>query len=335
MKAAIKTGFAGTTIKFSNDFPSPSLKPTDKDSVLVQVHAGAINPVDYKVPKYFSGSVLGLDFCGKVTEAHPDSSFQVGDVVVGKAKGSLAEYALVSSKHIAKVPQGWSATDCAALPVAYLSALQCLQKGKIVPDDINNETPSPSEKSVLIVGASGGCGLAAVQLCAGIGVLRIVAICSGKNDEFVRKHGATEVVNYTNQSELDSFFAENKRKFDCVVDTATNSGAGEDYWNKSLELLKRDADDQQKIVGEYTALNGGASKWVRAFAGKQKSNETIIMANANGPDLELVLQLMDKAGAKPVTNVFDFDEKGVKEGFKMLKSRRTKGKIVFDIISSA
>ncbi len=53
---------AVTIITSSKDFPSPSLKGKDKDSVLVQVHAGAINPVDYKLSKYLLGTVVGL--CG-------------------------------------------------------------------------------------------------------------------------------------------------------------------------------------------------------------------------------------------------------------------------------
>jgi len=330
MKAAIKTGTFGTTIEFSNDVPSPSMPKDDKDSVLIQVYAGAINPIDYKLPKFMSRLIVAHDFCGKVTEAHPDSGFQPGDLVFGMCKaGALAEYTLASSKEIAKAPEGWTATQLAALTTGHMSSLQCLQKGKI--DD--NATSTSSQKSVLVIGASGGCGLAAVQLCAGLGVSRIVAICSAKNDAFVREHGATEVVNYANASELESFFAENKGNFDCVVDTATNSGGGENYWELSIDLLRRDAQGQ--IVGEYTALNGAASKLLRLAVGRQNEHETLIMMKINGPDLERVVQLMDRTGARPVTNIMTFDKEGLQEGFKLLKSRRTKGKIVFDIAAAS
>lgn len=328
MKAAIKTGTFGTTIEYSNDVPSPSIPKDEKDSVLIQVYAGAINPIDYKLPKFMSRLIVAHDFCGKVTEAHPDSGFQPGDLVFGMCKaGALAEYTLASAKQIAKAPEGWTATQLAALTTAHMSSLQCLQKGKI------DDDATSSQKSVLVIGASGGCGLAAVQLCAGLGVSRIVAINSAKNDAFVREHGATEVVNYANASELESFFAENKGKFDCVVDTATNSGGGENYWEPSIDLLRRDAQGQ--IVGEYTALNGPASKLLRWAFGRQKEHETFIAMKANGPDLERVLQLMDRTGARPVTNVMAFDKEGLQEGFKLLKSRRTKGKIVFDIAAAS
>lgn len=328
MKAAIKTGTFGTTIEFSNDVASPSIPKDDKDSVLIQVYAGAINPIDYKLPKAMSRLIVAHDFCGKVTEAHPDSGFEPGDLVFGMCKaGALAEYTLASSKEIAKAPEGWTATQLAALTTGHMSSLQCLQKGKI------DDDATSSQKSVLVIGASGGCGLAAVQLCAGLGVSRIVAINSAKNDAFVREHGATEVVNYANASELESFFAENKGKFDCVVDTATNSGGGENYWEPSIDLLRRDA--QGKVMGEYTALNGPASKLLRWAFGRQKEHETFIAMKINRPDLERVLQLMDRTGARPVTNVMAFDKEGLQEGFKLLKSRRTKGKIVFDIAAAS
>jgi len=328
MKAAIKTGTFGTTIEFSNDVSSPSIPKDDKDSVLIQVYAGAINPIDYKLPKAMSRLIVAHDFCGKVTEAHPDSGFEPGDLVFGMCKaGALAEYTLASSKDIAKAPEGWTATELAAITTGHMSSLQCLQKGKI------DDDATSSQKSVLVIGASGGCGLAAVQLCAGLGVSRIVAINSAKNDAFVREHGATEVVNYANASELESFFAENKGKFDCVVDTATNSGGGENYWEPSIDLLRRDA--QGKVVGEYTALNGPASKLLRWAFGRQKEHETFIAMKINRPDLERVLQLMDRTGARPVTNVMAFDKEGLQEGFKLLKSRRTKGKIVFDIAAAS
>lgn len=328
MRAAVRTGILGTTIGFSNASSKPRI-PLDKGTLLLEVQAGAINPVDYKLPRAAAGPVLGFDVCGKVMVVDPDSdgSFAVGDIVFGNCVGSLADYATVRASEVARAPKGWTATDCAALPTAYLSALQCLRKGKILPE--TGTSSEASEKSVLVIGASGGCGLAGLQLCRALGVGRIVAICSAKNSDLVLQYGADEVVDYSRVDELGSFFETNQGKFDCVYDAATNSGAGEDYWNKSIGLLKRDVIGE--IIGEYTALNGSPGKWIRALAGKQKKHETIIMKEPSGSDLELVVQLMDRIGARPVTNVMAFDERGIAEGFNLLKSRRTKGKIVFDI----
>ena len=345
MKAAVRTGIMGYTLTFSTNHSAPSKPLNEKDSVLVKVHSGSINPIDYKMPRSFLGPVVGLDFCGTVIEVDPakncnggDDKFEVGDVVFGICKqGALAEYTVAKSNEIAKAPKGWKATDCAALPTAYTSALQCLRKGRILPDHYDNGNDKNDndntdaiiiDKSVLIIGASGGCGLAGLQLCVSLGVSRIVAICSDKNRALVREHGATEVVNYANASELESFFADNQGKFDCVYDAATQSGGGEDYWKKSIGLLRR---DEKTIVGEYTALSGSPTKWIRAMCGKQKEHETIIMKESNSSDLETVARLMDRIGAKPLTKVVAFDEEGLKEAFDLLKSRRTRGKIVFDV----
>ena len=58
---------------------------------------------------------------------------------------------------------------------------------------------------LLVLGASGGCGLAALQLARHTGAATIVAVCSGRNAEVVREHGATEVVDYTEQVSLPFF----------------------------------------------------------------------------------------------------------------------------------
>lgn len=333
MRAAIRKGILGYNFAFSNDFSEPAFSPGGKhaNDVLVKVNAAAINPVDYKLPRALLGPIIGLDFCGVVTEVghNVGGSFKVGDAVFGTTQGSLAEYAIAQSGVIAKVPSDWTPIECAALPVAYQSALQALQRGNIA----DKEGSSQQGKSVLVIGASGGCGLAGVQLCKALQVSRIAAICSGKNEQLVRDMGATEIVDYTDANQLESFFRENSGKFDFVFDAATNSGGGEDYWDKSISLLKR--DESNVIVGKFAALNGPASKWTRSLLGLEKPHESVFFMKSNTNDLEQIVSLLSRTGSRPLTNVMTFDEKGLEEAFQLLKSRRTKGKIVFDISGTA
>ncbi len=337
MRAVIRAGILGK-LTFCQDYSQPKFdEQKDEGKVLVKIHSAAINPVDYKIPRILGGKVVGFDFCGTVEQVgagESSSSLKKGDMVFGGCNGSLGEYAIAKTTGIAKVPSSesesepWKPSELASLHVAYQSALQCLKKGNIINDDgslIKNNSDN-DDKSVLVIGASGGCGIAGIHLCRAVGVKRIIAICSGKNAQLVRDMGATEVVDYTNKEQLEQFFQDNAGVIDCVYDAATNSGGGEDYWDKSIPLLKKDGE------GKFTALNGPPSKWTRRLSGREKENESLIMMNSNTADLELIVRLMDKIKAKPLVNVMPFTEDGFHEAFKLLKSRRVKGKIAFDII---
>ena len=335
MKAAIRTGFLGYTFSFVENHTKPAFNPCsqqDKSNVYVKVKSAGINPVDYKLPRMIGGRTIGSDFCGtieKIGSGIDESLFKVGDDVFGTcSSGSLAECCVANSDNIAKKPTDWTYEECAALPVAYMSALQSLRIGKITCDVEGGN----KEKSVLVIGASGGCGIAGIQLCKAMGVGRIVAICSKKNSDLVKDLGATEVVPYDDENEMSSFFTNNNEQFDCVYDAATNSGGGEDYWTMSKNLLKR--DDSEECIGQYVALNGPASKWVRALSGKQKANEAIMMMKSNTQDLQLITTLLNKTGARPVINKMTFSNEGMENGFELLKSRRTKGKIVFNFMQN-
>lgn len=347
MKAAIRIGLLGYNFSFIENHVKPNFDPSttatsNKSNVYIKVKSAGINPVDYKLPKFLGGKTIGIDFCGTIedigSEVNDNSEkplYKVGDDVFGTCTtGSLAEYCIAKSDCIAKKPEHWSFEECAALPVAYMSALQCLRIGKITQSFDNDKSmkndqgEENKEKAVLVIGASGGCGIAGIQLCKAMGVGRIIAICSNKNTGFVKNEGATEVVPYDDKEQMLKFFQDNESKIDCVYDAATGSGGGEDYWTMSLPLLKKDPSSEE-CVGEYVALNGPGSKWIRAFSGTQKANESIMMMNSNTLDLKFITALLDKTGARPVINSIPFSDNGMNSAFKLLKSRRTKGKIVF------
>jgi len=336
MKAAIRKGFLGYNFSFANDYSKPAYHSNGKNTndVLIKIISAAINPIDYKAPRALLGPVIGFDFCGTIDDigdkVEANQTFKVGDLVFGTSlTGSLAEYSVAKANVIAKVPttSNWKPSECAALPVAYQSALQSLRPGGIIDTEGNR---LQSDKAVLVIGASGGCGIAGLQLCKAVGVSRIVAICSKKNKQLVKDMGATEVVHYTDQDELESFFRDNVAKFDVVYDAATSSGAGEDYWDRSIPLLKTEngADGDS---GHYASLNGSKAKWIRKFTGREKQGQSLILMKPNTADLELIVSLLDRTGARPLVNIMPFNADGLKEAFDGLKSRRTTGKNVLDI----
>ena len=323
----------------SSSAPPCSFQPNKQTkSVLVQVHAASINPVDYKLPLSLAGkSFPGIDFCGTIVQVGSDvSEFVLGDLVYGaSSSGSLAEYTIAPTNTVAKAASSsssssWSVFEYAALPVAYQTVLQALQRGQLVINatstDLATVNHSSSSKSLLIIGASGGCGIAGLQLAKALKISRIVAICSGKNTNLVLELGATEVVDYTQVEQMNQFFKNNKEAFDCVLDAASNSGGGEDYWTMSESLLKPNG------VGKFVALNGPLSKWIRELSCMSDPNSSILLCKSNTKDLESVVQLLDTVNVRPMVEILPFTEDGVKKAFDLLKSRRTRGKIVLDIL---
>ncbi|KAL3790407.1 hypothetical protein HJC23_013579 [Cyclotella cryptica] len=330
MKAVVRTGIMGWTISFKQDHPAPPVTSSGDDllrpnEVLLRVKSAAINPVDYKLPRMIGGTVVGLDVSGIVEKVGKDvTSFEEGDHVFGRAidgkgtpSGSLAEWAVANMEEVAKKPNFLQFDEAAALPTAYLTGINSLRDAGKVREG----------SSVLVIGASGGCGLAGVQLAKAMGAARVVGICSGKNFDFVRTHGGIEeLVDYTDDAAVRKFVEENAGKFDCIYDTATGSGKGEDYVSTAVPTLLK------KETGEYVQINGKPSDWLRKFAGMEKEHRALVLTKSKAKsDLELVATLLEATKARPYLNVKNFDETGVKDAFEQLKERRTKGKMVFNI----
>jgi len=312
MKACLRTSSGPV---FTENHPQPSRTSLKIGELLVKIQAAAINPVDYKLPKQFLGPVMGLDFSGIVEQVHlNEQSFKVGDEVYGSTRGSLTEYAVCKVGSIALKPIDLSYEEAAALPTAYITGLQGLRdKGSLLEND-----------KVLIIGASGGCGLAGIHLSKALGATEIVGVCSGRNKELVMNQGATRVIDYTAENISDSYPLE---YFDLVFDTATGSGGGEDYYEISEKLLKNGQRNKNVI------LNGGIWTWLSYFIGLEKNNRKLVLTDMNKSDLDVLSELYNsKKILNPViAQIFSLDSQGVQDGFNLLKSRRTVGKIVFRI----
>ena len=354
MRAVVRE--KGGALVFRDDVASPP-PPSKPDEVLVKIGAAGINPVDYKAPKLLMGPMIaGLGFCGTI-EALGDGAehgFKVGDRVFGTTRGSLAERALCRVGALSHAPRGLSVAQAVAMPTVYLTSLQGLTNyGKIAPG-----------AHVLVLGASGGCGTAALQLARRLGASEIVAVCSGKNAAHCKTHGATRVVDYTKENISEVYAAaSDAEKFDVVYDCATNSGGGEDYYARSLPLLC-EGDDGGRAHGQYVAINGAVGLWLRMMTIGQRANQHLFLTNANTEDLARLADFAavrggggggdgdepgssaetnnngrDEADCRPCQPVIDttypFTSQGVGEAFAKLKSRRAVGKLVIDMEPAA
>ena len=326
MRAAIRTGLLGTTISFTKDqpHPLPDTAELKHNELLIKVKSAAINPVDYKLPRFILGKGVGFDVSGiveRVCPADDKSDLRVGDGVFGRVElssGALADYAIVSIDKIAKKPDWLSFDEAASIGVAYLTGVHAFKLGNV-----------KEGSSVLVIGASGGCGLAGVQLAVAMNA-RVVGVCSGKNFDFVRANSGIkqaeemELVDYTDEKAMSQFKKNSIGKFDCIYDTATGSGHGENYVSSMAKLLRDE-------TGEYVQINGGIATVMRYLTGTMQSQRKFFLTSDkdNQTDLAEIVRLLKSTGVKPHIDVKPFDSQSVAEGFEQLKGRRTKGKIVF------
>ena len=305
------------------------------NDVLISIKAAAINPVDYKLPSLILGRIVGLDFAGVIKSIGENvTGFSVGDEVYGKVDGSLAEYAIAKQDDIALKPKSLSFSEAAAVPLTYTTSLQGLRDcGSL-----------KHGGRILIIGASGGCGIAALQLAKSMSAGKIVAVCGGTNEELVKTHGADEVIDYHKHDIVEYFKRKSDTfddsvKFDVIYDAATGSGANENYRSSSAQLLR--SEQFNGTHGQYVAINGGPDFWLRQFTIGQKKNEHLVVWKNNSSDLKILSKLVDegwvgengeKRSLSPVLDsLLPFDSDNVEKGFDRQKSRRTRGKIVFNI----
>lgn len=175
-------------------------RPVPKeDEVLVRVHASTVTRgdamgvrgVEYRFTRLFTGirrprrTIFGSELAGRIEEVGAAvTELEVGDEVFGVASGATAEYATVrESGAIAPKPTGLTFEQAAAVPDGSLLALTCLRPAY------------PLEgKSVLVYGAAGSIGTAAVQLLAHHFEADVTAVCDTKDVELVRSLGARDVL---------------------------------------------------------------------------------------------------------------------------------------------
>ncbi|MBN1829036.1 MAG: NAD(P)-dependent alcohol dehydrogenase [Deltaproteobacteria bacterium] len=188
-------------------------------TLIVQVKAVSINPLDWKIVqgdmKMMMGKTfpkgIGFDFSGVVSHVGSSvSGFAVGDAVMGavnamKGPGALAEFVQVHPHQVVHKPTGLSFEQASALPIVGAAALQSLTK----------VLRMQSGQRLLINGATGGVGMIATQIAHRMGIY-VTAVVSSKGVDLAQKWGATRVINYQTQSVQDL-----TERFDAILDLST------------------------------------------------------------------------------------------------------------------
>lgn len=287
-------------------------KPELQDkSVLIQVHAASLNPIDNIMRAGYLRQMLelrfphvvGYDVSGTVVEVGKDvQSVKVGDDVFARQSqqdaGAVAEYARIQESDLAIKPATISHDQAASVPLAGLTAWQALvTKGKISDGD-----------KVLIHAGSGGVGSLAIQIANHFGAY-VATTTSTRNAEMVSDLGAHQVIDYTSQN-----FEEIVSDFDLVLDTM-----GGDILARSFKVLKRGGtlvsvknQDNDNLAEKY----GVRFEW--------------FFMSPDGEMLTELAQLLSNGTVKPVIDsVYPLDQAA--DACEHLATGRARGKVVVSV----
>jgi NADPH:quinone reductase-like Zn-dependent oxidoreductase len=207
-------------------------RPVPKeDEVLVRVQATTVTRTDCGLraaDPFFARAITGLrrpkrrtpglEFAGVVEAVGAGvTEFDVGDEVFGIRGGANAEYVCVrESGAVAHKPAGLSFEEAAAVCDGACSALSCLRNADV-----------RKGRSIVVYGATGSIGTAAVQLAKHFGA-HVTAVCNTKNVELVRSLGADRVIDY-----LQEDFTKRGETYDVVFDAV-----GKHSFRRSTRSLK-------------------------------------------------------------------------------------------------
>lgn len=305
MKAVICPKYGPPEVLTIQELPKPVPK---KNEVLIKIVASTVNTGDVRirglkvkgfmkfVMRIMLGftkprkPVLGVVFSGIVEQTGEDASqFKVGDEVYGATglnQGCHAEFICISeNKVITHKPKNASFEEAAALPFGGQTAIYFLRKGKIA--EINNP-------EVLIYGATGSVGTAAVQVAKNYGAT-VTAVCSSKGKELTKTLGADNIIQYDREE-----YTKVSDKFDIILDAV-----GKTNKKECAPLLKP--------------------------SGKFFSVEGLDIASESTEYLDFLRQLFENKKYKAIIDkVYPMDE--VVEAHRFVDTGRKKGNVVLRII---
>jgi NADPH:quinone reductase-like Zn-dependent oxidoreductase len=319
MKAIVYHKYGSPDVLHLEEVEKPT--PND-DEVLIKVQAASANPLDWHfmraapfLMRFISGllkpknKILGADIAGQVEVVGKNiTQFHPGDEVYGDISSrGFAEYVCVTEDKLVMKPANLSFDQASAVPVAGLTALQCLRdQGQIKPG-----------QKVLINGASGGVGTFAVQIAKSFGA-EVTGVCSTRNVEIVRSIHADYVIDYTKED-----FTQNGKLYDLILDNVGN----------------RSVSDIKRILGPNGTfiLNGYSPVLMLRLmfqSGKSKtSGQTMRSADvekANQSDLEFMKELLETGKVAPVIDRrYPLSEVG--EAIRYLEEGHARGKVVITL----
>lgn len=325
MKTVIQTQYGSPDVLQLVEVETPI--PEDNE-VLVKIHATSVTATEAVfrqgkpyISRLFTGftkpkiQTLGEELAGEVVAVGKDVTvFKTGDKVFGTAGpefGAAAEYICIPEDEVlVSKPRNLSYEESAASVDGFLTALPFLRdKGNI-----------QRGQSVLINGASGSVGAAAVQIAKYYGA-EVTGVCSAANAELVKSIGADHVIDYRSED-----FTKNGKTYDIIFDAV-----GKISFSSSKQSLKPDgvfleAGMNMGILGAVliTSLFGGKKAKIAA-TGLRDPHEKV-------KDMYLLKELMEAGTIIPVIDRC-YPLEDIREAHRYVDSGRKKGNIVVVINS--
>ncbi len=259
MKAAIYKEYGSPQVLQIADIPTPAQKDNE---VLIRNYATAVNSGDWKLRKADPWAVrlafglfrpkqqiLGSVFAGIVEQAGKNvSKFRIGDRVFGMTgmkMGAYATYLCVEENSpIDLIPDHISFEQAASVPFGGTAALHFLQKCNI-----------QSGQRILIYGASGALGTAAVQIAKHYGA-EVTAVSSGTNKQLLTSLGADLHIDYATED-----FSKKGQLYDIIFETVNKIS-----FTKSIECLQPNGT----LILAAAGISEMSQAAFKNLAGKQK-----------------------------------------------------------------
>lgn len=305
------------------ELPSPDIKP---GTVKVKVKAAGLNFPDTLIiqGKYQIKPELpfspGGEMAGEVIEVGDGvTRFKPGQRIMGlTGYGAFAEELLVPEGQLIPVPDGMNDHTAAAFSMVYGTSYYALKQRAAI---------QPGE-TLLVLGASGGVGLAAVELGKAMGATVIAAASTDDKLAVAKQAGADDLLNYT----ADDLKATLKKRYPQGVDVVydpvggafTEAALRNMAWNGRFLVVGFAAGDIAKIPANLALLKGCSIMGVFWGAFTQKEPQ------ANMHNIMELIQLHGEQKIRPrISQVFPFED--FENALAALTSRTAKGKVVLDI----
>ncbi len=317
MKAAVCRRYGPPEVIELAEVPRPKVGPKD---VLIKVRATTVNAGDWRlrtatVPPGFGlfirvavgftgprDRVLGGEIAGDVTAVgRAVTRFHPGDkVFAGRMGGCHAEYVAMPERNVAPMPANRTYGEAAALTFGGLTAITFLRdKAKVQPGE-----------RVLVNGASGAVGCAAVQL-AKYFTADVTAVCSAANAELVQSIGADRVIDYHTKD-----FATSGERYDVIFDAVGNC---------SFERCKAALAPGGRLLLAVGSLGEMIGAMIRPSRDGRKVCSGI--AQINPANLDLLRRLSESGEFKTVIDrTYPFAR--IRDAHALVETGRKKGNVI-------